>query len=56
MSNRIETLAVVAILAGFLLFSAAETTFVGALLVAGGAYGLILPQFIQPQSPAPSRP
>ncbi|MHB9287525.1 hypothetical protein ACKVMT_10875 [Halobacteriales archaeon Cl-PHB] len=55
MRQSIEALAVGLVLVGFLLFSAAETTLVGSLLVAGGAYALILPQFIRPQNPAPSR-
>jgi hypothetical protein len=52
MQNKMEAVAVMVILAGILLFTAAETALVGALLVAGGAYALILPQFIEPHSPA----
>ncbi|MEF8785109.1 MAG: hypothetical protein V5A45_04190 [Haloarculaceae archaeon] len=52
MQNKIEAVAVMVILTGFLLFNTAETALVGALLVAGGAYALILPQFIEPQGPA----
>lgn len=52
MQNKIEAVAVMVILTGFLLFNTAETALVGALLIAGGAYALILPQFIEPQGPA----
>ncbi|WP_340098760.1 hypothetical protein [Salinibaculum salinum] len=52
MQHKIEAVAVMVILTGFLLFNTAETALVGALLVAGGAYALILPQFIEPQGPA----
>jgi len=52
MSYKLETIAVLVILTGFLLFNTAETALVGALLVAGGAYALILPQFIEPTGPA----
>jgi hypothetical protein len=47
-----EAVATVIILTGFLLFNTAETALVGALLVAGGAYALILPQFVGPTGPA----
>jgi hypothetical protein len=52
MQNKIEAVAVMVILTGFLLFNTVETALVGALLIAGGAYALILPQFIEPQGPA----
>jgi hypothetical protein len=52
MSYKMEVIATVVILTGFLLFNTAETALVGALLVAGGAYALILPQFIEPHGPA----
>jgi hypothetical protein len=52
MQNKIEAVAVMVILAGILLFTAAETALVGALLVGGGAYALILPEFIEPHGPA----
>lgn len=52
MQNKIEAVAAVVILTGFLLFNTAETALVGALLIAGGAYALILPQFIEPHGPA----
>ena len=52
MQNKIEAVAVMVILTGFLLFNTAETALVGALLIAGGAYALILPQFIEPHGPA----
>ncbi|MFC7132290.1 MULTISPECIES: hypothetical protein [Salinibaculum] len=52
MSYKMEAVATLVILAGFLLFNTAETALVGALLVAGGAYALILPQFIEPHGPA----
>ena len=50
MRPTIEPLAVLVILAGFLLFNTSESAVVGALLVAGGAYALILPQFVRPAS------
>jgi len=52
MSHKLEAVAVMIILTGFLLFNTAQTALVGALLIAGGAYALILPQFIEPHSPA----
>ena len=52
MTNKIEAVAVMVILTGFLLFNTVETALIGALLIAGGAYALILPQFIEPQGPA----
>jgi hypothetical protein len=52
MNYKIEAIAVMVILTGFLLFNTADTALVGALLVAGGAYALVLPKFIEPQSPA----
>jgi hypothetical protein len=52
MNRKIEAVAATAILTGFLLFNAPETAFVGALLVAGGAYALVLPTFIEPHGPA----
>jgi hypothetical protein len=52
MSHKIEAVALVVILAGLGLFAAADTALVGASLVAGGAYALILPTFIEPHGPA----
>ena len=52
MQNKIEAVAMLLILTGFLLFNTAETALAGALLIAGGAYALILPQFIGPRGPA----
>jgi hypothetical protein len=52
MENKIEAIAMMVILTGFLLFNTAETAVVGGLLIAGGAYALILPQFIEPHGPA----
>jgi hypothetical protein len=52
MAHKMEAIAVMVILTGFLLFNAMDTALVGALLVAGGAYALILPQFIEPHGPA----
>jgi hypothetical protein len=49
MAQTLEAIAVMAILAGFLLFSSFETLPMGALLVVGGGYALILPQFIDPR-------
>mgnify|MGYP006301135301 CR=1 FL=1 len=49
MRTFFEPLAVLVILAGFLLFNTSESAVFGALLVAGGAYALILPQFVRPQ-------
>jgi hypothetical protein len=37
---------------GFLLFNTAETALVGALLVACGAYALVVPRFVDPHSAA----
>jgi hypothetical protein len=54
MKHKIEAVAVMLILTGFLLFNTAETALVGGLLVAGGAYALILPKFIEPHGPATS--
>jgi len=52
MSKKLESIAVMVMLAGFLLFNSARTAPVGALLVAGGAYALVLPQFVGPIGPA----
>lgn len=52
MNYKIEAIAVMVILTGFLLFNTADTALIGALLVAGGAYALVLPKFIEPRSPA----
>ena len=52
MQNKTEAVAMLGILAGFLLFTTTETALAGALLIAGGAYALILPQFIEPHGPA----
>jgi hypothetical protein len=53
MTHKIEAAAVLVTLAGFLLFNTPETAVVGSLLVAGGAYGLIVPKFVAPDGPAP---
>jgi len=50
--TKIQAVAMMVMLAGFLLFNTMETAIVGALLVAGGAYAMILPKFIQPEGPA----
>lgn len=52
MDTKMEALAVVVMLAGLVLFNTIETRLVGGLLVAGGAYALVLPVFIEPQRPA----
>jgi hypothetical protein len=52
MSSKLEAVAVLVIFAGVALFAAAETVLVGALLVAGGAYALVVPQFLEPHGPA----
>jgi len=49
MAQKLEAIAVMVILAGFLLFNSMETLPMGALLVAGGAYALILPKFVDPR-------
>jgi hypothetical protein len=51
MAKKLEAIAVMVMLAGFLLFNSARTAPVGALLVGGGAYALILPQFVGPVGP-----
>jgi len=51
MRYTLESLALVVIVAGFLLFNTTDTAVFGALLVAGGAYAMILPQFVRPQGP-----
>lgn len=52
MNTKIQTVAMLVMLAGFLLFNTMETAIVGAGLVAAGAYALILPKFVQPEGPA----
>ena len=52
MGHKLEAIAVMVMLAGFLLFNSPRTMPVGALLVGGGAYALILPQFVGPIGPA----
>ena len=56
MRQSIEAVAMGLVVVGLVLFGLAGATLAGSLLVAGGAYALILPQFIRPQNPAPSRP
>ena len=46
MTSRTEAVAVVLLLAGFLLTTATDTGFLGALLVAGGTYALLLPRLV----------
>lgn len=52
MENVIRGVAMLVMLAGFLLFNAMETAIVGAALVAAGAYAMILPKFLGPEGPA----
>lgn len=52
MHTKMEAVAIMVMLAGFLLFNTLETAYVGALLVAGGAYAMVLPRFIKPEGPA----
>ena len=49
METRLEVVAMALMLVGFLLFNTMETAIVGALLVAGGAYAMILPKLIRPE-------
>jgi len=58
MVQKLEAVAVMVIIAGFLLFNSSRTLPVGALLVVAGAYALVLPQFIDPWEPTyePRRP
>jgi hypothetical protein len=50
--TKIQAVAMMVMLAGFLLFNTMETAIVGALLVAGGAYGMVLPKLVQPEGSA----
>jgi hypothetical protein len=47
-----EAIAVMVMLTGFLLFNTLETAIVGSLLVAGGAYAMVLPRLVRPEGPA----
>jgi len=51
MTHKMEAVAVMVMLTGFLLFNTMETALVGALLVAGGAYAMVLPRLVTPQGP-----
>lgn len=46
MTSRAEIVAIVLVLAGFLLATGTDTGFLGALLVAGGTYALLLPRLV----------
>ena len=48
METRLEAVALALMLVGFF-FNTMETAIVGALLVAGGAYAMILPKLIRPE-------
>jgi|GEM_PF-1728203 len=50
--TKIQAVAMMVMLAGFLLFNTMETAIVGALLVAGGAYAMVLPKLVQPEGSA----
>jgi len=50
--TKIQAVAMMVMLAGFLLFNTMETAIVGALLVAGGAYAMVLPKLVQPEGAA----
>lgn len=52
MDTTIQAVAMLIMLAGFLLFNTMETAIVGALLVAGGAYAMVLPKLVKPEGPA----
>ena len=52
MRYAVEPLALVAILAGLILATAAGSAVFGGLTVAGGAYGLLLPQVLAPDGRA----
>lgn len=55
MTQKLEAVAVMILLTGFLLFNTMETAVVGALFVAGGAYALIVPRLVRPGRPSASR-
>ena len=55
MTRRFEWLAVCCLLAGFVLFRTMETAMLGALLVAGGTYVLLLPRLVDPGDPTSVR-
>jgi hypothetical protein len=48
MSRTVDALALLVIVAGFLLFGTSQTAMIGGLLVAGGAYALALPHILAP--------
>lgn len=50
---KLEALAVAFILLGVVVAVSTGTALAGAVLVAGGAYALILPKFIEPDQPSP---
>lgn len=52
MSHKLQAVAVMVMLAGFTLFLNPQSAIAGAVLVAGGAYAMMLPRFVQPEGPA----
>jgi len=50
--TKIQAVAIMVMLAGFLLFNTTETAIVGAGLVAAGAYAMVLPKLFEPEGPA----
>ena len=48
MSHTLEAIAVLVMLAGFVLFNSTRTLPVGVLLVAAGGYALVLPRLVEP--------
>lgn len=55
MTHKVEAVAVMILLTGFLLFNTMETAIVGALFVAGGAYALVVPRIMRPSRPSAHR-
>jgi len=49
--KQVEVLATAAMLVGFVLLGIADQSVAGTALVSGGAYVLVLPQFIEPHNP-----
>jgi hypothetical protein len=49
--KQVEVLATVSMLVGLVLLVIAGQSIPGTVLVSGGAYALVLPQFIEPHNP-----
>lgn len=49
--KQVEVIATIAMVVGVVLLAVAGHSIAGTILVSGGAYALVLPQFIEPHNP-----